>query len=125
MLTDYLVLSGTALNYLGAVNGLTNALKNNPRVARSAQHIQYQLFTSGAAATFGSIYLYLFLRPQYINPFLAFGAALKYWAYVSAWIAYKRHGLPRADYVGFGVSNLVVGTLLWIAYVARVKAEAD
>ncbi|KAL3445388.1 hypothetical protein BJX65DRAFT_309857 [Aspergillus insuetus] len=112
MLTDYLLLSGTAFNYLGAIDRLINALKNNPRVPRSGQHIQYRLFTSGPAAGFGTIYLYLFPRPQYINPFLAFSAALKYWAYVSAWIAYKRHGLPRADYVGFGVSNLVVGTLL-------------
>ncbi|KAE8160189.1 hypothetical protein BDV40DRAFT_302504 [Aspergillus tamarii] len=125
MLTDYLVLSGTALNYLGAIDGLINVLKNKPRVARSGQHIKYQLFTSGAAATFGSIYLYLFLRPQYINPFLAFGAALKYWAYVSAWIAYKHYGLSRAEYVSFGVSNAVVGTLLWISYVARVKAGTE
>jgi hypothetical protein len=41
MLTDYLVLSGTALNYLGAIDGLINVLKNNPHVARSGYHIQY------------------------------------------------------------------------------------
>ena len=34
----------------------------------------------GAAAVFGSLYLYLYFHPAFAIPFLVFGAALKTWA---------------------------------------------
>jgi hypothetical protein len=55
-------------------------------------------------------------------PFLGFGAALKYWAYLSAAIGYKHYHLPRAAYVRYGVCNAVVGTCLWVAFAARVMS---
>ncbi|KAJ8130186.1 hypothetical protein O1611_g3444 [Lasiodiplodia mahajangana] len=101
---------------------LANILRRKQHPAQSGQFVQYRMFVSGTAATFGTIYLYLFLKPEYIVPFLGFGAALKYWAYLSAFVAYKMHNLGRGEYYSFGVSNAVVGTLLWIAWGNRAIA---
>lgn len=124
MLTDYLILTGSALNYYGAVTGLLNIFHRSQKIVQTGEVIKQQMFITGTAATFGSIYLYVFLRPQYIIPFLGFGAFLKYWAFLSALVAYKHHNLPRTEFVRFGISNGLVGTLLWVAFVVRAMHEA-
>ena len=74
-------------------------------------YAQYRLFTVGAAYVFGGIYYYLYLHPQYAVPFLVFGMALKYWAFISSLVAHLRYGLPREGLLFFGVSNLVFAVL--------------
>ncbi|KAE8160188.1 hypothetical protein BDV40DRAFT_271151 [Aspergillus tamarii] len=121
MLSDYLILTGTALNYYGAISGLTSILNESPSKGQSSAGtvIFQRLFFVGVGATLGSLYLYLFFKPQYVVPFLGFGASLKYWAYLSAAIAYKHYNFPRAAYIRYGVCNAIVGTCLWAAFAAR------
>lgn len=76
MLSDYLILTGTALNYYGAVSGLF-AISSDSKNVSNGYFILQKLFLTGVAATLGSLYLYVFFRPTYIVPFQGFGAALK------------------------------------------------
>lgn len=115
------LLAGIALNWLGAIKMLGEALRGRA-VAGPNDYEQLKLFAAGTAATFGSLYLYLFINPEHVIPFLVFGAALKTWAFGLSALLRVRGRLEREPYLTFGVSNLVVAILFWI-YIA-VEATA-
>lgn len=111
------LLLGVVLNFAGAARLLAPALSavTSPDGERvHAGYLQFRLFTGGAAVTFGSLYLYLFVNPAYVTPFLAFGAALKTWAFVVSALLHRRKLMTTRDFLEFGVSNAVVAVLFWI-----------
>ena len=65
----------------------------------------------GTAFTFSAMYLYLFLNPQYVMPFLIFGMCLKFWAFVVSLLSHRMYGFPTKGLIQFGVTNLVLGVL--------------
>ncbi len=83
-----------------------------------ADYVQYRMFTAGAAFVFGALYYYLYKNPVYAMPFLVFGMALKYRAFLSTLVAYRRYRLPRDGLVAFGVSNLIVAILFSVHLLA-------
>jgi len=109
-----ILLVGVALNYFGALKLLFPALAAVPGSANLPQeYLQFKLFTAGTAAVFGSLYLYLYFHPVFAVPFLAFGAALKTWAFLLSLYLYSRHRLSRGAFLEFGVSNGAVALLFW------------
>jgi hypothetical protein len=118
---QYILLIGVALNYLGAVKLLSTALRALPGSSgQSGEWLQFKLFTAGTAATFGSLYLYLYFQPLFATPFLIFGAALKSWAFVLSLLLYGRRRLGFAEFAEFGISNGLVAVLFW--YYIAMKA---
>jgi hypothetical protein len=61
-----------------------------------------KLFAAGTAAVFGALYLYLFIRPAHIIPFLVFGASLKTWAFMLSLALYARGRLGTKPLLEFG-----------------------
>lgn len=112
-MTNYLLLVGTALNYVGAISVLPPSSRRNLAIV-SGRHAQAELFIAGVEASFGTLYLFLFFRPQYIIPFIVFGASLKIWAFLIALSVYRTRRIERREFILFGVSNGVVGVLLWV-----------
>lgn len=109
-MTNYLLLVGTALNYVGAISVLPPSSRRNLAIV-SGRHAQAELFIAGVEASFGTLYLF---RPQYIIPFIVFGASLKIWAFLIALSVYRTRRIERREFILFGVSNGVVGVLLWV-----------
>ncbi len=110
----YILLVGVALNFIGAVKFLVTSLRVDPSASDvSNEYLMFKLFTAGTAAVFGMLYLYLFLHPEYVVPFLVFGAALKTWALLLSIFLYFRKQLSLKSLTDFGVTNGVVGALLW------------
>src|SRR3712207_5077590 len=115
------LLAGVLLNWAGAVK-LGSEVWRRPHHAREpADYEQLKLFAAGVAATFGALYLYLFLNTGDVIPFLVFGAALKTWAFVVSATLRAGGRLAAGPFLSFGVSNLVVAALFW-AYVAAELA---
>ena len=84
------------------------------------EFFQLKLFVIGVAATFGSIYLYLFFNTAYIYPFLIFGAALKAWAFISCLFLYVRKRIKFKLFFEFGILNGLVA----IMFVALLVSNA-
>lgn len=114
------LLVGAALNFYGALiipaSMFVRIPNSFPSLKRGetinpSDYVLFRLFTAGAAATFGSLYLYLFVHPEHVVPFLIFGAALKYWAFLASAIAYARYQLPKRTFILFGCANLLVAVL--------------
>ena len=114
------LLAGAALNLVGGLSILASMLTAVPLgfpLVRGVEGIKppdyalHRLFTGGTAFCFASMYLYLYLHPRYAMPFLLFGMALKYWAFVASLIARRRFGLPRQIFASFGCANLAVAVL--------------
>jgi hypothetical protein len=76
-----------------------------------SDYVLYRLFTSGAAFTFASMYIYLYLHPEYAMPFPVFGTALKYWAFLASIFSFILFKLPKDILINFGFSNLTVAIL--------------
>ncbi|HNR90535.1 MAG TPA: hypothetical protein PKM65_19520 [Spirochaetota bacterium] len=76
----------------------------------------YRLFAVGTAFSFGALYGYLYMHPEYVVPFLYFGMVLKYWAFLSSLFAVRRYNVPMDAFIGFGCANGCVA-LLFTAYV--------
>jgi hypothetical protein len=114
---SFVLLPGVALNWLGAVAMVADVRREGPDARQPADYEQLKLFTAGTAATFGALYLYLFLVPADVIPFLIFGAALKTWAFVLSAALFLRRRLATGPFVAFGVTNLAVAVLFWL-YVA-------
>jgi len=115
----YILLVGAIFNFLGGVSILvTFAALSSSQKTIIPDYAQYRLFTAGTAITFSALYLYLFLNPQYVMPFLIFGMCLKLWAFLVSLISYTRYGLPTKDLIAFGVFNLVIGILFAIYLLA-------
>jgi hypothetical protein len=112
-----ILLVGAALNWLGATKLFVETLYAVRAAAHSntpAEYLQFKLFTAGTAAVFGSLYLYLYIHPVFVVPFLVFGAALKTWAFLLSLYLFLIRRLPRRALFEFGVSNGIVGALFWI-----------
>jgi small-conductance mechanosensitive channel len=113
------LLAGVVLNGLGALQLLVGALKAPSELA--GEHVQLKLFAAGTAAVFASMYGYLYLHPQYAQPFLVFGAALKTWAFVLTLVLYRRGRIELRAFLEFGVSNAIVAAAFWF-YLASLGA---
>jgi hypothetical protein len=112
-----ILLVGVALNWLGATKLFVEAMfavRAAPNSSSPAEYLQLKLFTAGTAAVFGSLYLYLYVHPVFVVPFLAFGAALKTWAFLLSLYLFLIGRLSRRALFEFGVSNAIVGALFWI-----------
>ncbi len=108
------LLVGVALNFYGAIRLLAQSLKPGRDFPDDPQqYLQLKLFTAGTAAVFGCMYLYLSYHIAYAVPFLAFGAALKTWAFLLSSYLYLTHRLSLRYLLEFGVSNGAVGALFW------------
>jgi hypothetical protein len=114
------LLVGAALNYVGSLSIVVSMVVPIPfglPLIRGAgdihppDYVLLRLFTAGTAFCFGSMYVYLYLRPSYVVPFLLFGMSLKYWAFAASVIAYRLFRLPKSVLVNFGCTNLAVAVL--------------
>ncbi len=122
----YILLIGAAFNVSGGLAILLSMWVKIPygvKLPRAesiapADYVQYRMFTAGAAFVFGALYYYLYKNPVYAMPFLVFGMALKYWAFLSSLVAYRRYRLPMDGLVAFGVSNLIVAILFSVYLLA-------
>ena len=117
------LLAGVALNWLGAAKIARDVWARPPRPDVPADHDQLKAFASGTAATFGSFYLYLYVKRKPVVPLLMFGAALKMWAFVLSLILRAQGRLDRGNFLSFGVSNGLVGGLFWIHIAAEARAR--
>lgn len=115
-----ILLIGAVVNALGGISILSSMFSTVPYSfpklpARSAinpnDYLLHRLFTAGTAFCFGSLYLYLYIHPEYAFPFLIFGMALKYWAFLSSLIAYVKSDLPVHLFVSFGLLNLIIALM--------------
>jgi hypothetical protein len=120
------LLSGVALNWIGAAKFAREVFWTPARVDAPADYDQMKAFTAGAAATFGAFYLYLYRSEEPAFPLLVFGAALKTWAFVLSVILRKQNRLSRGDLVSFGVSNGIVAGFFWARIVrSAIASRAD
>jgi hypothetical protein len=117
------LLTGVALNGLGAVKIAREVWLAKRPANAPADYEQMKAFVAGTAATFGSYYLYLYATKKPVVPLLMFGAALKIWAFVLSVILLAQGRLDRGRVLSFGVSNGVVGGLMWVHIVAEARAH--
>ena len=113
---ELILLAGVVLNFAGALKVLVPAIVATASEATTnvpGEYLQLKLFTGGTIAVFCCFYLYLYLNPSFIVPFLVFGAALKTWAFLLSLILYLKQRLSRREFVEFGVTNAMVGALFW------------
>ena len=115
-----ILLIGAALNLIGGCGILLSMLIRIPLTfpvlpsvdkINPSDYVLFRLFTSGTAFTFASIYIYLYLHPEYAMPFLIFGMALKYWAFLASLFSFILFKLPKDILINFGFSNLAVAIL--------------
>ena len=125
---NIILLIGAGLNIIGGgaiLLSMVAALPYSFPVLPSSEKINppdyvlFRLFTAGTAFTFASLYIYLYIHPEYAMPFLIFGMALKYWAFAASLVAYIRYRLPGDILINFGFSNLAVA-LLFSYYVISI-----
>lgn len=107
------LIAGVFLNWTGALKLLVELRVPQREPAAPGDYRQLKLFAAGTAVVFGSMYLYLFIEPEHVVPFLVFGAALKTWAFVLSALLRARSQLQPDPFWSFGVSNLVVALLFW------------
>ena len=117
------LLTGVALNWLGAAKIAREVWLTKRPANAPADYDQMKAFAAGTAATFGSYYLYLYATKKPVVPLLMFGAALKIWAFVLSVILLAQGRLDRGHALSFGVSNGVVGGLMWVHIVAEARAR--
>ncbi len=124
----FVLIVGALLNIIGGFSILASIFvkipHNFPKISEIGKlnptdYMLFRLFTAGTALCFGSMYIFLYLNPIYVIPFLFFGMATKYWAFVVSLIAYIRYELPKDALVGFGFSNLVVAILFSVYLTAQ------
>lgn len=115
----YILLAGAIFNLFGGIIQLASfAALSASQKANPPDYAPCKLFLVGTAFTFSAMYLYLFLNPQYIMPFLIFGMSLKFWVFVVSLLSYTLYGFPKKDLISFGVTNLVVGVLFGVLLLA-------
>ncbi len=125
---EYILLIGAGFNIFGGCSLIASIFREFPfsfSTVRDAgainppDYMLFRLFTAGTAFCFGSMYMYLYYNPSYAVPFLYFGMALKYWAFVAALVARIWYRLPKTVLVNFGCSNLAVAVLFTIYLLNR------
>ena len=99
----YILLAGAILNYLGALKMLKEVRDASSDTSYPEEYLQLKYFVIGVAATFGTIYLYLFFNREYLIPFLIFGAALKVWAYITCQYLYIDNKIAFRRFFEFGI----------------------
>lgn len=116
----YILLIGAALNLIGGTGILfsmwiklpfTFPILPSAKEINPPDYVLYRLFTVGTAFVFGSMYIYLYHHSEYAMPFLIFGMALKYWAFLASLFAYLLFKMPKDIMINFGFTNLVVAIL--------------
>jgi len=116
----YVLLLGAAFNFYGAFTLLRTAIRAMaPAPGAFDPSLHLTLFVAGTAAVFGSLYTYLFFHPEFVFPFLVFGAALKTWAFLLSLYLYVKRRVPRQLLLEFGVANGAIAVLFWI-YIASI-----
>lgn len=111
---NYVLILGAALNGYGAVSLFISSLRGMHRVSGPDDYWQLRLFVAGTALTFGMFYIYLFYKPEFVWPFLIFGAALKSWAFLLSLSLFKARKLSGKAMIEFGLSNGLVAGLFWL-----------
>lgn len=115
----YILLAGAIFNLYGGISKLASfAALSASQKANPSDYAPGRLFVVGTAFTFSAMYVYLFLNPQYIMPFLIFGMCLKFWAFVVSLLSYILYGFPMKALISFGVTNLVLGILFAVLLLA-------
>ncbi|MGH1423014.1 MAG: hypothetical protein ACRBEQ_14475 [Hyphomonas sp.] len=114
MSLHWVLLLGVALNGLGALLIATTTVREMSSVQAPEDYWQVKLFFAGTAATFGAMYLYLFVHQEYVWPFLIFGAALKTWAFLLAIILHLLGKISKAGLISFGLTNGIIAAAFWI-----------
>ncbi len=119
----FVLIVGSLLNFIGGFSIIASMFikfpYSFPKVSEinkinPPDYILFRLFTAGTAFCFASMYTYLYLNSMYVIPFLFFGMALKYWAFVVSLIAYIYYKLPKDILINFGFTNLIVAILFSI-----------
>lgn len=119
-----MLLSGVALNWLGAAKIAREIRRAERQPDAPADYDQLKAFAAGTAATFGAFYLYLYAaRKPVVVPLLMFGAALKAWAFVLSVILLAQGRLDRRNFLSFGLSNGIVGGLFWVEIAVEARAS--
>lgn len=108
---EYLLIIAVILNLRGAYILGVAAYRDCAVSSTAGDYLQLKAFVAGVAFTFAVMYLVLFLNPQYIFPFLAFGAALKAWAFASCLFLFQLRRLPFQVFFEFGVVNGIMSIL--------------
>ncbi len=117
---DIILLIGAGLNLFGGCAIVLSMLVKLPysfpvlpatEKINPPDYVLFRLFTAGTAFTFTSMYVYLFFNPEYAMPFLIFGMALKYWAFIASIVSFMLFKLPKDVLINFGFSNLAVALL--------------
>lgn len=115
-----ILLIGAALNLFGGGGILLTMLIKIPYSfpvlpssdkINPSDYVLYRLFTSGTAFTFAAMYIYLYFQPAYAMPFLIFGMALKYWAFLASLVSFIFFKLPKDILITFGFLNLAAAIL--------------
>lgn len=123
-----ILLIGSAVNCIGGISIILSMFIPMPfcfpklpaaDAINPDDYLLYRLFTAGTAFCFSSMYLYLYFYPEFAFPFLVFGMALKYWAFMASVIAYIKSSLPVSILVNFGVTNLCVAVLFSVYLIFR------
>ncbi len=126
---DVILLIGAGLNCFGGGAILLSMLVKLPYSfpvlpssdkINPSDYVLFRFFTAGTAFTFASLYLYLFFHPEYVMPFLIFGMALKYWAFMASLVSFIFYKLPKDILINFGFTNLAVA-LLFSYYIIRIS----
>lgn len=113
----YILLLGAAYNLIGSwplFLAAKRTLASAPGPADKSLNLV--LFSAGTAIVFGSLYLYLFLNPSFVVPFLVFGASLKTWAFLLSCYLYFKRRASRDTLIQFGLGNGIIAALFW-AYI--------
>lgn len=114
------LLLGAVLNGFGGLSIVSSMFASIPynferlpsrEKINPSDHPLFRLFTAGTALCFSALCLYLYFHPQYAFPFLIFGMALKYWAFVVSLIAFVKFRVPKHVFIGFGCVNLMFAIL--------------
>ncbi len=111
---DYILLAGAALNFTGSIKMFREICKAAPSETDAQEYLQLKMFVTGVAATFGSLYVYLFFNPELIVPILLFGALLKSWAFITSLFLYRIKRLHFKAFSEFGLSNGIAAVLFWV-----------
>lgn len=117
-----MLLAAVALNWSGAAKLAREVWPTDRPPGAPGDRDQMKAFTAGTAATFGSYYLYLYLTRKPAVPLLMFGAALKLWAFALSAVLLAQGRLDRRSFLEFGVSNGIVGGLMWRHIAAEARA---
>lgn len=110
---NYILLIGAALNFFAAIKLISESFSSVRSDAGPEDYLFMKIFVAGVAVAFASLYLYLFNYPQFIVPFLAFGASTKSWAFAVSVYLVSTKRIGTRLFIELGLSNGVVAAMFW------------